>query len=139
MTFFYFCCSHCKTWAVALRKSGGYVRCNGCGGSKAFKYQAHGDMQDVIDACEHYGVAHLPLPQLDKLFPCDRCGEMVPNRERRSRPDGDVCRACYKAEEHPPVVLATPEEVKAHLASQKSAEREAIERQEAAYAAAEKQ
>jgi hypothetical protein len=125
VTFFYFQCSHCRTWAVTLKASD-RVRCNGCGGTKAFKYTAHGDSQDVIDYCTRNGVAHLPLPQPTKLFPCRRCGERFRNSTMRLRPDGLVCRACYRSEERPP----TPPPP--HMTEQ-----EDIDRMEAAYAAKE--
>ena len=137
MTFYYFQCRHCATWAVTIKESGSHVKCNGCGGLKAYKYWAHGDSQDVIDRCEQYGVAHLPLPQPTKLNPCTRCGERFPLYALRTRLGSLICRDCYQAEDHPALTLPTPAEIDAHLAAQPSAEREALARQEAAYAALE--
>lgn len=69
---------------------------------------------------------------------CARCGnEKRGTAHRIHRPDGDCCRDCYKAEEHPP--LATPAEIAAKAAERAAVRRDDEDRMEAAYAAQEKQ
>jgi DNA-directed RNA polymerase subunit RPC12/RpoP len=116
VTFHYFQCGHCKTWAVTL-KDYRYVKCNGCGGSKASKYKAHGDSQDIIDYCTKNGIAHLPLPGPNRKLPCVRCGQDALNATMLRRTDGLVCRPCYRAEERPPVKKITEADIAAaHVA-----------------------
>ena len=123
MTFHYFQCGHCKTWAVTLKEYR-YVTCNGCGGSKASKYKAHGDSQDIIDYCTRNGVAHLPLPEPNRKLPCVRCGKDTINATMLRRTDGLVCRPCYRAEDRPTL---TPEQMAANVRA--AAERSARLRQ----------
>lgn len=115
----YYRCRHCATWAVVVgdgpdAPAGAkrYVHCNGCGGAKKWEYRQPATEVDaeLIKYATAHGVAHLPIPQ-QVLVSCVRC-------EKRTaaflyRPDGRVCLDCYRAEEHPPVKLLTPEEVKA--------------------------
>lgn len=65
---------------------------------------------------------HAPQPE---PWVCVRCGEaQAASGLSKDRPDGRVCPACYRAEEHPP--LLTPEEI-ATRDSERAARRLAIE------------
>jgi hypothetical protein len=130
---FYYRCRHCATWAVTVKDYGGYVRCNGCGGSKKFEYLEHAGIdQETYDYAKEFGVAHLPVPKRGPRV-CVRC-EAVTERFV-FRVDGVVCRACYRAEDRPP----TPEEwieraaeYEARQERMRQLEREMYERQDAA-------
>ena len=115
-------CRNCKTWAVTADDMGRAVRCNGCKGYKVFRFptEAEGD-QDERDwhLAKERGVLHLPIPQ--EFGTCKRCGETVEMRQTRYSTGGLVCLECYRAEEHPPVRLLTPEEVKAVEAARRKA------------------
>lgn len=137
---YYFKCRHCATWAATDRNVGGYVPCNGCGGSKKFESREpvqDGDPQheEIWTYARQYGVAHLPLPGQAK--PCARCG-IAPASEHRM--GQFICSSCYHAEIRPtdtPKQL-TPEEWDAFRRSQRQAQADDDERMAAAHAAMER-
>lgn len=68
---------------------------------------------------------------------CVRCDAVFPPAARgRFRVDGRVCDACYRAEEPPPVRLATREEIDASAAASRRREQEREDAHFAAYYAA---
>ena len=126
----YFKCAHCATWAISTWANNGYVTCNGCGGSKKWNYRqiVNGEHDEQMWAvADARGVAHLPLPDLTPT-PCQRCDTPTPKGQMERRPDGLVCRACYRAEERP-----TPPKMES------LSEQDDLDRMEAAYAALEQQ
>jgi hypothetical protein len=137
----YFKCRHCATWACTAGESGPYVRCNGCGGAKKFEYRVdvegeHNEM--LFRLAKERGVLHLPIPETGPRA-CVRCGEI--SEHTMLRPDGLVCRECYKAEARPVFELLTPEQIVEGIKAREEADRQAREHerngQEAAYAALE--
>jgi hypothetical protein len=66
-----------------------------------------------------------PYAEPPQDWTCKRCDQAFPGAAMSfHRPDGRVCRDCYRAEEHPPSKLLTPEEVTAVMEARRKASRD---------------
>jgi hypothetical protein len=126
-------CSLCKTVMCSVLRDS-HRPCNGCLRWMKFLYSTP-IRTDEQRAWARLGTVFNPRPPLPEQWRCVRCGETFTNFQHRYRLDGKCCVPCVQAESVPP--LLTPAEQAASKAKTERLIQQDIDRQEAAYVAAE--
>lgn len=129
-------CGLCKTWMTTTVKAR-YWECNSCD-RRWMKFQystpiTTDEHRQIAAKGTHWG----PWKPQTPTWTCHRCGEAFTSRAFRWRVDGQVCIPCAKAEEGPPKPLLTKAQAEAERARYEALIADDIDRQEAAYQAAE--